>query len=243
VANVRLERSNKDLEQFAYITSHDLNQPLRNINSFAEILERKYGDKLDKEGLEFIQFIKGSAIRMSVLLHDLLAYSKIQTQQHEFTRVDLNAVLEVVKQNLKVELDETATTIIALTPLPVIDAYETLMVQLFQNLISNSIKYSKEGIPPVIIIESKRLAANLEISFSDNGIGFDNIYAERVFSLFKRLHTSDQYEGSGIGLSICKRIMERHFGSIKVDSKEGVGTVMTLVFLSSAYDIKQKQQL
>jgi len=241
--NVRLERSNKDLEQFAYITSHDLNQPLRNISSFAEILERKYGDKLDKDGLEFIQFIKGSASRMSVLLHDLLAYSKIQTQQHEFSSVDLNAVLEVVKQNLKVGIDETGTTIVLLTPLPVIDAYETLMVQLMQNLISNSIKYSKNGIPPVIIIETKVQDGNLEISFSDNGIGFDNAYAERVFSLFKRLHTSEEYEGSGIGLSICKRIMERHYGNIKVDSKEGVGTTMTLVFPASVLRSKKQQQL
>jgi signal transduction histidine kinase len=241
--NVRLERSNKDLEQFAYITSHDLNQPLRNISSFAEILERKYGDKLDKDGLEFIQFIKGSASRMSVLLHDLLAYSKIQTQQHEFSSVDLNAVLEVVKQNLKVGIDETGTTIVLLTPLPVIDAYETLMVQLMQNLISNSIKYSKDGIPPVIIIETKVQDGNLEISFSDNGIGFDNAYAERVFSLFKRLHTSEEYEGSGIGLSICKRIMERHYGNIKVDSKEGVGTTMTLVFPASVLRSKKQQQL
>jgi light-regulated signal transduction histidine kinase (bacteriophytochrome) len=241
--NVRLERSNKDLEQFAYITSHDLNQPLRNISSFAEILERKYGDKLDKDGLEFIQFIKGSASRMSVLLHDLLAYSKIQTQQHEFSSVDLNVVLEVVKQNLKVGIDETGTTIVLLTPLPVIGAYETLMVQLMQNLISNSIKYSKNGIPPVIIIETKVQEGNLEISFSDNGIGFDNAYAERVFSLFKRLHTSEEYEGSGIGLSICKRIMERHYGNIKVDSKEGVGTTMTLVFPASVLRSKKQQQL
>lgn len=229
--NTRLERSNKDLEQFAYVASHDLNQPLRNISSFTDILEKKYGHLLDSEGKEFLNFIKNSSIRMSRLLHDLLEYGKVDRQANVLGEVNLNVTLNEVRENLKLVIEETNTRLVIPKTLPVVRAHHILMVQLFQNLINNSIKYRKANVNAEIRIEWKPKGNFYEFTVSDNGIGFDQKYKDRVFALFRRLHTPGEYEGSGIGLAICKRIVEIHDGTITAESELGVGTKMIFTLL------------
>ena len=212
-----LKRSNDDLELFAFTASHDLREPLRAINGFIELLRKVYGHKLDEKGLEYIQYAIESTKRMDDLLTGLLNYSRIQTQGKPFMPVSLKDALDNVIANLKRSIDETQA-IITNDKLPTVNADESQLILLFQNLISNAIKFHGSQ-KPQIHIGCKKQKDFWQFSVLDNGIGIDKQYFDRIFMIFQRLHTRDKYPGYGIGLSICKRIVERHGGKIWLDSK------------------------
>jgi len=219
---VDLERSNTDLEQFAYVASHDLREPLRMVSSYVQLLRKRYAKKLDESGHDFINFAEDGALRMQKMLDDLLAYSRVSRKGNPFHLTNCNDILNKVLFNLKLVVEENNTKIIS-ENLPDILADETQMIQLFQNLISNSIKYRSEK-PPKIEISAKLENKNWQFSFKDNGIGFADEHRNSVFEIFRRLHAKDEYSGSGIGLSIAKKIVERHGGKIWVDSEPGKGS-------------------
>jgi PAS domain S-box-containing protein len=219
--NEDLLRSNTDLQQFAYVASHDLQEPLRMVSSFTQLIQQKYQDKLDSDGNEYIRFAVEGSKRMYELLNGLLAYSRIQTKAREFSEVDMNKVLEIVMDNLSLMITESDARI-SHADLPVIFADENQMIQLVQNLIENSIKFRKG--PPEISISVKSDHNNFIFAVSDKGIGIEPQYFERIFRIFQRLHRIDEYGGTGIGLAICKRIVERHGGTIWVNARPGEGS-------------------
>ncbi len=218
-----LKRSNTELEQFAYVASHDLQEPLRMVSSFTQLLERKYKDSLDAEGLEYINFAVDGAQRMQLLINDLLAYSRVHTKGEKFEDVQLDKVFDDVLFNMEIPIEEN-NAIITTESLPVISADYSQMVQVFQNLISNAIKYRGQETPQ-IHVSSQKQDYHWQFSVKDNGIGINPDYYEQVFQIFRRLHTRDEYEGTGIGLAITKRIIERHDGNIWLESKPGEGSI------------------
>ncbi len=220
-----LRRSNQELQQFAYVASHDLQEPLRMVTSYLQLIEQRYGGQLDDQAHEFIEFAVGGAARMKQLITDLLTYSRVQTSREEFRQVNLNAIVETVLQNLNSMIEETQAVIESET-LPTISGNPTLLTQLFQNLINNALKFRGEAAPH-IEIHARRAGLMWQVSISDNGIGFDQRYADRIFVLFQRLHAQTRYTGTGIGLAICKKVVESHFGEIWVKSETGVGTTFT----------------
>ncbi len=218
-----LERSNEELEQFAYIASHDLQEPLRMISSYTQLLAKRYKDKLDEDATEFINYAVDGANRMQVLINDLLSYSRVGTKGDEFSHVDLNGVLEAVKANLKGVIEESGA-VIKYSKLPTVRADKSQMTQLFQNLIGNAIKFRREGVKAEIEISAKKEGNLFRFVVKDNGIGIDKKYLDRIFVIFQRLHTKEEFPGTGIGLAICKKIVERHGGEISVESAEGKGS-------------------
>ncbi|HML06258.1 MAG TPA: ATP-binding protein, partial [Methanobacterium sp.] len=232
-----LKRSNEELQQFAYVASHDLQEPLRAISSFTQLLERRYHDKLDENADEFMDYIVEAAQRMQQMILDLLEYSRVTTKGEEFKEIDINEALDTALFYLK-SLIEDCNVEITHNELPKIMADQSQLTKVFQNLISNAIKFKKPDEPPKIYISSRKDEENNEYIFSvqDNGIGMDSQYSERIFTIFQRLHTRDEYPGTGIGLSIVKRIMERHGGKIWVESELGKGS--TFYF---ALPFKQKK--
>lgn len=219
--NEELLRSNNDLKQFAYVASHDLQEPLRMVSSFTQLLQQRYKDRLDEDGNEYIRFAVEGSKRMYDLLNGLLAYSRVQTKGKEFVRVDMNEIVEKVKANLNLVIKEREA-VIAFKELPVIFADESQMMQLMQNLIENGIKFS-EGKPRIIISEQKDNSVHV-FSVRDHGIGIEQQYFEKIFKIFQRLHRNDEYRGTGVGLAICKRIVERHSGTIWLTSEYGEGS-------------------
>ena len=223
--NERLASSNDDLRQFAHVTSHDLREPLRSISSFASLLEMRYKGKIDDDASEFIGFITGGVKRMDKLLADLLAYSVVGIFNHEYTKVNTAEIIEMIIQKLHKE-KATQGVRISIQDLPVITASYKHMVQLFEHVIDNSIKFRGEDRPEIIIKAEKREDEYL-FSVRDNGIGMDEAYKEKIFGLFLRLHTKkSKYTGTGVGLSICKKIVEQHKGKIWIESKLGEGTTV-----------------
>ncbi len=218
-----LKRSNQDLEQFAYVTSHDLKAPLRNIASFVQLLNRKYQDQFDEEAREYMQFVLGGVHRLNNLIKDLLQYSRVNRLDAGLEHVDLHDVVEVVKHNLA-DMIKHQSAEIQIGRLPLFRANYSQMVQLMQNIVSNAIKFNRAGVAPLIRIEGGENAREIYFSVSDNGIGIDARHKEAIFSIFQRLHSADEYEGTGIGLSICKRIAERHKGKIWFESTPGEGS-------------------
>ncbi len=218
-----LQRSNEELEQFAYVASHDLQEPLRMVSSFVKLLQRDYKGKLDEDADEYIFFAIDGVNRMYALINDLLDYSRVKTGGKEFLQTDMNKVLEQALSNLKLAIDNTQAKISA-KPLPTLEVDSGQMVELLQNLIGNAIKYRKPNEQPIIDIDAERKTGDWIISVRDNGIGIDPQYHERIFGLFQRLHVWGEYEGTGIGLAIAKRIAERHGGHIWVESELGKGS-------------------
>lgn len=223
-----LARSNEELQQFAYVASHDLQEPLRMVASYTQLLARRYRDKLDDDGLEFINYAVDGATRMQRLIQDLLAYSRVGTRGDAFEPVPLSRALERALANLKVALEE-AGAVITNDPLPTLHGDLSQLAQLFQNLIGNAIKFRREESPRVHI-SAQRQGGDWLISVSDNGIGIEAEYAERIFVIFQRLHGKAEYPGSGIGLSICKKIVARHGGSIWVEGRLGEGSTFHMKF-------------
>ena len=217
-----LTRSNSELEHFAYVASHDLREPLRMITSFLQLLERRYDDKLDEDAHEFIGFAVDGAKRLNNMINDLLEYSQVTSKDREFTRVDAQQILDETLMNLKVPIDEN-NAIISHDSLPIIVGYKELLVELFQNLISNSIKYHSRETPE-IHVSVKEQNNQYRFSIKDNGIGMSPDHLERIFTIFQRLHRKDEYDGTGIGLSIAQKIVHEHGGQIWVESKLGKGS-------------------
>ena len=221
---LQLSRSNAELKQFAYVASHDLQEPLRKIVSFSDRLEKGCRKKFSDQEWDYFMRMKASAHRMNVLIQDLLAYSRLNNSNNSFSQVDLNQIVKAVLDDLEVTINQTAAEIVV-EPLPVIEADAVQMHQLFQNMLSNALKFRRPNITPHIQISAANSEpGKLVLTIEDNGIGIDKAYHERIFKVFERLHNRTEYEGTGIGLSICKKIVERHNGSIKVESKVGCGT-------------------
>ncbi|HSQ78685.1 MAG TPA: ATP-binding protein [Nitrospirota bacterium] len=236
-----LQRSNKELEQFASAASHDLQEPLRVISGFAQLIEERYKGKLDKDGDSFMDYIVDGSVRMQHLINDLLEYSRVTTRGRPFKPVDCNEVLQKALANLRTAVDEAGAVITA-DPLPVFPADEMQLVRLFQNLLGNAVKYRKKEEPPRVHVSAGILADRREqagcvagenvslpdkgwlFSVRDNGIGIEPRSFERIFEIFQRLHSRRDYPGTGIGLAICKKIVERHGGRIWVESELGKGS-------------------
>ncbi len=217
-----LARSNNELKHFAYVASHDLREPLRMITSFLQLLEKRYNDQLDQDANEFIGFAVDGAKRLDDMIKDLLEYSKVTQKEIEFKKVDINKVLEQTKLNLKYIIDANHAKI-NYTNLPIISGDEMLIELLFQNIISNSIKY-RNAEPPKIDISVINKSNKYLFAIKDNGIGMSEEHLERIFTIFQRLHSKDEYEGTGIGLAIAEKIVHQHGGKIWAKSELGKGT-------------------
>lgn len=228
-----LERSNRELQDFAYVSSHDLQEPLRKIQAFGDRLKMKEYENLSEQGKDYVDRMLNAAVRMQNLINDLLTFSRVTSQAKPFVKTDLNLIARDVLSDLEIAIERTHAKVVV-GPLPVIEAEPTQMRQLLQNLISNALKFSKEGETPVVKVYAKELQVKahmtatpgdelVELHVEDNGIGFNEKYLDRIFNIFQRLE-GQKYEGSGIGLAICRKIAIRHGGDITASSKPGEGT-------------------
>lgn len=243
VANLNLRRSNENLQQFAYVASHDLQEPLRKIQSFGSMLATTYESVLDAAGQDMIRRMQGSAERMSMLIRDLLAYSRLATQRVPYYRLSLAVVLNRVLGDLEVTIQETGA-IIDVADLPDVTGDQRQLEQLMLNLLSNALKFRRAGVTPHIRVVGQRVPASIvpfgvlppentsrdytEISVADNGIGFDEKYLDRIFQVFQRLHGKSEYVGSGVGLAICRKVVDNHGGGITASSQPGVGATFSV---------------
>ena len=241
-----LERINCQLEEFAAVASHDLQEPLRKIQAFGDRLQTKCSPALGKQGREYLERILNSAARMRTLINDLLAFSRITTERHDFLLVDLAAVAFEVVSDLE-ELIQQTGGIVEISPLPKIRADPLQIRQLFQNLIGNGLKFHHPGTSPVVRLTARPVTelggmtdtprpAWHEIAIEDNGIGFEEIYLDRIFQVFQRLHGRSDYEGTGMGLAICRKIVERHMGRITARSTPGQGSTFLVILPADLHD-------
>jgi signal transduction histidine kinase len=231
-ANTELERSNRELQDFAFVASHDLQEPLRKIQAFGDRLRTVQGPKFDDQGRDYLERMHSAAGRMHTLINDLLTFSRVTTKAQPFERTDLNVIADEVLGDLEVRIHQSGATI-ERGELPTIDADPLQMRQLFQNVIANSLKFQNGDVPPHIEISaeevaevdwSRRAGPFYRIMFKDNGIGFDEKYLDRIFTPFQRLHGRGEYEGTGIGLAVCRKIVERHGGELTAESTPGEGS-------------------
>ncbi|UYP18903.1 CHASE3 domain-containing protein [Rhodococcus sp. Z13] len=220
-----LRRSNTELEQFAYVASHDLQEPLRKVASFCQLLEKRYGDILDERGQQYVHYAVDGAKRMQVLINDLLEFSRVGRIHDAYVQVDLGRSLDKALANLSTSVEETQARIERPDSLPEIVGDPTLLTMLWQNLIGNAIKFRHPDRAPVVRIECERIGeadgeaeGQWQLSVTDNGIGIDKEFADKVFVIFQRLHARDDYPGTGIGLALCKKIVEYHGGRIRIDT-------------------------
>jgi light-regulated signal transduction histidine kinase (bacteriophytochrome) len=221
-ANKELRFHLSELEQFSYVSNHDLQEPLRTLTQFTQILNEKYADTVDEEGKKYIEFISKSAARMKLLVKDLFEYSMLGKESVK-THIDCNNTVDAVLSDLEDSIKESNAKI-SVQKLPTVHGYETEMRLLFQNLITNAIKYQKKDIVPEIIISAERQEKEWLFSMKDNGIGIDEKHNEKIFIIFQRLHNRNEYEGTGIGLAHCKKVVEMHGGKIWVESTPGAGS-------------------
>lgn len=217
-----LSRSNKELEQFAYVASHDLQEPLRMVASYTQLIAQRYRGKLDTDADEFIAYAVDGATRMQAIINDLLTLSRVSTRNTAFSRADAKLALDKALANLRLVIAETGATIIC-DSLPALNADGSQLTQLFQNLVGNAIKFRGSN-PPRIEIGAEQQDGEWVFHVRDNGIGIAPEYFERIFLMFQRLHTKKEYPGTGIGLTICKKVVERHGGRIWIESEPGKGT-------------------
>jgi signal transduction histidine kinase len=224
----QLKQKNQELEEFVYVASHDLQEPLRKIQTFSDRIIKKYSELLDDKGKDYINRMQNATLRMQNLINDLLALSRISSKQKPFVKVDLNEIIKEVISDLEMYLEDGNGKVI-FHEFPVIEADPTQMRQLLQNLIGNGLKFHQENLQPIVEVESHIIDSNYcQIMIKDNGIGFEEKYKERIFRVFERLHPRSSYEGTGIGLSICRKIVERHHGIITVDSILGKGSTFII---------------
>lgn len=240
--NEELMRSNADLEQFAYVSSHDLQEPLRKIRAFGDRLGHRFRDVLGEDGVAYIDVMQGAATRMQVLINDLLKFSRLARDNEKFRHVHLNDIIDECLTDLDISIEQSHATI-NVGELPAIDAIPGQMRQLFQNLISNALKFHKKNVEPVVHIEADiRTGRNLpgispvlahqrfcRITVRDNGIGFKEQYLEKIFVVFQRLHGRMEYQGTGIGLAVCKKIVDNHHGFITAASRENEGATFIII--------------
>jgi two-component system CheB/CheR fusion protein len=238
---VKVERSNRELQDFAQVASHDLQEPLRKILAFGDRIRSKAGESLDGECRDYLQRIFNAAARMQSLITDLMSFSRIATKGQPFVKTDLGLIAREVSNDLESSIEKTGGRV-EIENLPTIEADATQMRQLLQNLISNSLKYHREGVPPVVRVYSQPLNSRspesmksgaltgqlFQVLVTDNGIGFDEKYLDRIFTVFQRLHKRDEYEGTGVGLAICRKIVDRHSGTITARSSPGHGTTFVV---------------
>jgi PAS domain S-box-containing protein len=226
-AAAELERSNLELQDFASVASHDLQEPLRKIQSFADELKLSMGDKIDVDERDTLDRIIEAGGRMRTLINDLLSFSRVTSMARPFVPVDLALTVREVLSDLETRTRDTKGEI-DVCDLPTIDADPMQMRQLFQNLIGNGLKFQMPGVAPIIKISCENGGPNYRLSVTDNGIGFDEKYVDRIFTVFQRLHGRNEYEGTGIGLAICRKIAGRHGGEIEAHSAPGAGSTFTI---------------
>ncbi|MGW7091580.1 sensor histidine kinase [Streptomyces sp. NPDC054874] len=219
-----LRRSNSELEQFAYVASHDLQEPLRKVASFCQLLEKRYGKELDERGKQYIAFAVDGAKRMQVLINDLLTFSRVGRVQESWKPVDLDRALDRALANLTLAVEESGTVVERPESLPELLGDATALTMVWQNLIGNAVKFRREDVPCRISVACVREDENWHLSVSDNGIGIAPEFADKVFVIFQRLHARDEYEGTGIGLALCRKIIEFHGGRIWLEPEPGEGT-------------------
>ncbi|MCZ8530517.1 sensor histidine kinase [Alteromonas sp. PRIM-21] len=237
-----LARSNRELEDFAFVASHDLQEPLRKIRAFGNRLESGYTDVIDERGRDYLARMLNAAERMSMLISDLLAFSRVSTRGKDFSEVSLDNVIQSVLDDLEIAIDEKSAQIEVSENMPIVRGDKTQLEQLFLNLISNALKFQSEGITPVVKITLQEVSEEdtqdiimseeydwIKITVADNGIGFDQSFAEKIFAPFQRLHGRSEYKGTGIGLAVCRRIVERHNGQITATSAQGHGATFTII--------------
>lgn len=222
-----LARSNRELQEFAYVASHDLQEPARKISFYSDYLVSKYDAMLDKKGLEYLQNMQSASRRMRTLINDLLAFAQVEREGLKLKHINLNQVTHNVVQDLEMLIEEKGASV-HIGSIPVIEADENMLHQLLENLVSNAVKYSKDDVKPVVHIWSEQLHDKLAIHIKDNGIGFDEKYLPQMFTLFQRLHATGKYEGTGLGLAICQKIVALHNGTITARSREGEGSQFTI---------------
>jgi light-regulated signal transduction histidine kinase (bacteriophytochrome) len=243
VFNEKLQQSNRELQDFAYVASHDLQEPLRKVQAFGDRLKLKYADKLEDTGLDYLERMRNAAQRMQKLIQDLLAFSRVATKAQPFVSVDLEKITREVLSDLEVKIEETGA-LVEIENLPEIDADPSQMRQLIQNLVGNALKFSRAEVSPIVRISAQTVENHsngngngtngrfCEINVKDNGIGFDEKYLDKIFTVFQRLHGRTEYEGAGVGLAVCRKIVERHHGTITARSTSGEGAtfIITLPF-------------
>jgi PAS domain S-box-containing protein len=222
-----LQRSNSELQDFASVASHDLQEPLRKIQSFADELQLSMGDKIDADDKDTLHRIIAAGDRMRTLINDLLSFARVTSMAKPFAAVDLNVIVKDVLSTLAARLDQTEG-LVEVDDLPTIDGDPMQLYQLLQNLIGNGLKFHAPGVPPILKISGENGGPNYRLSVTDNGIGFDEKYLDRIFTVFQRLHGRKEYEGTGIGLAICRKIAERHGGQITATSAPGAGSTFTV---------------
>lgn len=241
VFSEELARSNRELEDFAFVASHDLQEPLRKIRAFGNRLESGYNDVIDERGKDYLARMLNAAERMSMLISDLLAFSRVSTRGKEFGEVDLNRAINSVIDDLEIAIEEKSAEI-NVDDMPVIRGDKSQLEQLFLNLISNALKFQSEGVKPIVSINVTNALSEdtsdiliseehewVKITVTDNGIGFEQSFAEKIFAPFQRLHGRSEYKGTGIGLAVCRRIVERHNGQISATSKPGEGATFSII--------------
>ena len=233
-----LNRSNEELGQFAYIASHDLQEPLRMVASYTQLLSRRYKGKLDSDADEFIAFAVDGASRMQRLIQDLLAYSRVGTKGKDLLDTSSEEALQQALMNLRGAIEDSGA-LVTHDPLPTVLADETQLIQLFQNLVGNAIKYQSPGVPKVHVSAARNGEKKWMFSVQDNGLGIDPQYFERIFGMFQRLHKREEFAGTGIGLAICKKIVERHGGSISVESQPGKGSTFRFALAGTRGEMRE----
>ncbi|MFD6280388.1 ATP-binding protein [Streptomyces sp. NPDC060209] len=221
-----LRRSNSELEQFAYVASHDLQEPLRKVASFCQLLDKRYGSELDDRGRQYIDFAVDGAKRMQVLINDLLTFSRVGRVQQSWKPVDLDAALDRALNNLTLAVEESGAVVVREEPLPELLGDSTSLTMVWQNLIGNAVKFRRTDVPCRITVGCVREGEDWHLTVADNGIGIAPEFADKVFIIFQRLHARDEYEGTGIGLSLCRKIIEFHGGRIWLDPEPAEGTLI-----------------
>jgi light-regulated signal transduction histidine kinase (bacteriophytochrome) len=225
-STLELERSNRELQDFAFVASHDLQEPLRKIQAFGDRLRGKHGEALGPEGIDYLERMQRAAHRMHVLINDLLTFSRVASKGQPFVTTDLGQIAREVLSDLEVRVEQTGGRV-EIGDLPTLDADPLQMRQLLQNLIGNAMKFHRAGAPPHVRVSGSVLTdgpPRARIVVADDGIGFDMKYLDRIFTPFQRLHGRQEYEGTGMGLAVCRRIVERHGGTLTAESAPGEGS-------------------
>jgi len=241
--NKQLQFINADLVQFAYVVSHDLKEPLRMVTGFMELLKSKHGHALNEKGRAYVDFAIAGGKRMRKMIDDLLELTRIGRENSVKEFADIHDIVKEVKENILKLTEDTGAEIIIKTALPVLPVYRSDIIHLLQNLMSNAIKFRKKDIPPVIYLDAKEERDAWLFSIADNGIGIEKEKFEKIFEIFARLHAKESYEGSGIGLAVCKKVVQHHGGTIWIESEKGKGSTFYFTLLKQNDNIADLESI